>query len=160
MHQSNTLNYIVLKYVTLAFGAYLLLMTLLLLFDPTFDVTVNGVKRPAEPGDSLFTLIPAIFLLLLYLVYGRRVVKMQISRNEFVFTTGGQEQTRAWKEVEEVKRYWLVAPPVYSVTFEDGETYYFNSGLFFIVTPFYVFDLSEMGRFIMKRRKDIALIKA
>lgn len=73
---------------------------------------------------------------------------------------GGEKKTKSWTDVDEVTRYWLVAPPVYSVTFEDGKKYYFTSGLFFIVTPVYVFDLSEMGKFILDRRKDIDLLKS
>lgn len=85
---------------------------------------------------------------------------MRISNNEFDFSARGEKIIKNWNEVENIKKYWFLAPPLYSVRFEnEDKTYFFTTRYFCIVVPFYVFDISEMGSFIKKRKNDIPFLK-
>lgn len=137
-----------------------LLMAVWILIDPTYyEVTVNGVKRDAVMSDSLIPFIFGVIAILIYVTVGKRIVRMRINNNEFAFNIKGKEIVKSWSDVEEIKKYWFVAPPLYSVRFENGNTYFFATKYMCIVIPFYVFDISEMGSFIKKRKMDIPFLK-
>jgi hypothetical protein len=160
MHESSNYSYISIKYIPLIVGLLFLLMAIWVIIDPTYyEITVNGVKRDAVRSDSLMPLIFGILALFVYLTVGRKTVKMKINNNEFVFNFKGKENVESWGDVEKIKKYWFVAPPLYSVKFENGNTFFFTTKYFCIVIPFYVYDISEMGSFIKKRKMEIPFLK-
>ena len=160
MHESSNYSYISIKYIPLIVGLLFLLMAIWVIIDPTYyEITVNGVKRDAVRSDSLMPLIFGILAIFIYLTVGRKTVKMRINNNEFVFNFNGKENVESWGDVEKIKKYWFVAPPLYSVKFENGNTFFFTTKYFCIIIPFYVFDISEMGSFIKKRKTDIPFLK-
>jgi hypothetical protein len=148
------------KFIPLIIGILFLIIAFWIIVDPTYyEVTVNGVKRDAVMSDSLIPFIFGILAILIYVAVGKRTVKMRINRNEFVFKFNGEEIVKNWSEVEEIKKYWFVAPPLYSIKFKNDNTYFFTTKYMCIVIPFYVFDISEMGSFIKKRKMDIPFLK-
>lgn len=160
MHESSNYSYISIKYIPLIVGLLFLLMSIWVIIDPTYyEITVNGVKRDAVRSDSLLPLIFGLFAIIIYLTVGRKTVKMRINNNEFVFNFKGKENVESWGDVEKIKKYWFVAPPLYSVKFENGNNFFFTTKYFCIIIPFYVFDISEMGSFIKKRKMDIPFLK-
>ena len=160
MYESSNYSYVSVKYVPLIIGLLFLTIAFWIMIDPTFEITVNGVKRNAIFSDSYLPLFFGLLSTLFYLTIGQRIVKMRISNNEFEFLVKGEKIIMNWSEVETIKKYWFIAPPIYSVKFENVDrTYFFTTRYLFIVVPFYVFDISEMGNFIKKRKKDIPLLK-
>ena len=160
MHESSNYSYISIKYIPLIVGLLFLLMAIWVIIDPTYyEITVNGVKRDAVRSDSLMPLVFGILAIFIYLTVGRKTVKMRINNNEFVFNFKGKENVESWGDVEKIKKYWFVAPPLYSVKFENGDTFFFTTKYICIIIPFYVFDISEMGSFIKKRKMDIPFLK-
>lgn len=160
MYESSNYSYISIKYVPLIVGMLFLLIAVWILIDPTYyEVTVNGVKRDAVMSDSLIPFIFGILAILIYVTVRKRIVRMRINKNEFLFKFKGEEIVKNWRDVEEIKKYWFVDPPLYSVRFENGNTYFFTTKYMCIVIPFYVFDISEMGSFIKKRKMDIPFLK-
>ena len=154
MYKSNNIGFYGIKYFPLVCGIILLILGFWIIIDPTFEVTVNEVKRKAILTDCIVPFSFAVALFILHFTLGQRVVKMTVTNSSLEFDFKGKRITKSWKEVETIKKYRLVAPPLYSVSFEDDDkSYFFNSGYFFITTPFFVFDLSEMGNFIKERRK-------
>jgi len=131
-----------------------------IMVDPTFEITVNGVKRNAVFSDSYLPLSFGLLTIFYYLTIGKRIVKMRINNNEFEFSIKGEKIIKNWSEVENIKKYWFVAPPIYSVKFENVKrTYFFTTRYWCVVIPFYVFDISEMGNFIKRKKKDIPFLK-
>ena len=160
MYESSNYSYISVKYVPLIIGILFLTIAFWIMVDPTFEITVNGEKRNAIFSDSYLPLIFGILSIFFYLTIGQRIVKMRISNNEFEFSAKGEKINKNWSEVENIKKYWFVVPPIYSVRFENiDKTYFFTTRYLCIVVPFYVFDISEMGNFIKKRKKDIPFLK-
>lgn len=160
MYESSNYSYISIKYIPLIVGLLFLLMAIWVIIDPTYyEITVNGVKRDAVMSDSLIPSIFGVLAILIYWTVGKKTVKMRINNNEFVFNFKGEEVVKSWSDVEEIKKYWFVAPPLYSVKFENDKKFFFTTKYFCIVIPFYVFDISEMGSFIKKRKLDIPFLK-
>lgn len=160
MYESSNYSYASVKYVPLIVGILLLTIAFWIMIDPTFEITVNGVKRDAIFSDSYLPLFLGLLSVLFYLTIGQRIVKMRININAFEFTTKGEKNIKNWSEVETIKKYWFIAPPLYSIRFEnEDKAYFFTTKYFCIVVPFYVFDISDMGDFIKKRKKDIPSIE-
>ncbi len=160
MYESSNYSYVSVKYVPLIIGIVFLTVAFWIMIDPTFEITVNGEKRNAIFSDSYFPLFFGLLCILFYWTIGQRIVKMRISNNEFEFSAKGKKIIKNWNEVENIKKYWFVAPPTYSVRFEnEDKTYFFTTRYICIVIPFYVFDISDMGDFIKKRKMDIPILK-
>jgi len=160
MYESSNYSFISLKYLPLLLGFFFIINALWIIVDPAFEIIENGEKRNAILSDSYIPLILGLFSLLFYFTLGQRVVRMRISNNEFEFRYKKEKIIKDWAVVEKIEKYWFVAPPLYSVKFENENiTYFFTTSILCIVTPGYVFDISDMGAFIKKRRKDIPLLK-
>lgn len=160
MYESSNNSFFSIKYVPIIISVILFTVTLLIFFYPNFEITVNGVERKALLSDSYLPLFFGVVSFLFFIIIGRRVVKMRIDNNEFEFLVRGEKVIKQWSEVKELKKYWFVAPPLYSVRFEnDEDTYFFTTKYVCIVLPFYVIDLSGMGSFIKKRKQDIPFLK-
>lgn len=161
MYQSSNHSFQSVKYSPLFIGIVFLFVGIWIVLAPIFEIEVNGVKKIAEISDSYPNFILGSIFVVYYLLIGKRVVKMNINSDEFWFVHRGNSYVKPWSEVDTLKKYWLAVPPVYGVKFEnDRRTYLFTTRYFCLAMPFYVFDLSEMGRFIKKRKKDIPLLKA
>ncbi|MCB2220217.1 MAG: hypothetical protein KQI35_07485 [Bacteroidetes bacterium] len=137
-------------------GLLFLFMALWIMTDPTLEITVNGVKRHALWTDGLLPLSFGGLALIFYGIVGRRVVAMRMGPQKLQMDYKGKFITKTWAEVETIKKYWLVAPPLYSVTFKnDPKPFYFTTRNWFIATPIGVYDLSAMGKFIRDQKKKI-----
>jgi hypothetical protein len=160
MYESSNYSYVSVKFVPLIIGIMFLTVAFWIMIGPFFEITVNGVKRKAIFSDSYLPLSFGLLTVLFYLTIGQRIVKMKISNNEIEFSVKGEKIRKNWGEVENIKKYWFVAPPFYSVRFENvGRTYFFTTRFLCIVVPFYVFDISEMGSFIKRKKQNIPFLK-
>lgn len=160
MYESSIAGHLTVKYMSLVLGMIFLVLTLFFIFDPSIQITINGEKRDAVFIDSF---IPGIFCLLFFVIYffvGRRVVRIKMNNNHISFKWKGKMVKKSWAEVDSVKRYWMVAPPLYSLKFEnETTTFFFNTRYLCIIIPFYVFDISKMGKFITDKMKEISFLK-
>ncbi|MCB0822911.1 MAG: hypothetical protein KDC09_09460 [Bacteroidales bacterium] len=160
MYQSSTYSYVNIKFIPLIIGLLFIVISIWIMFDPTIEITVNGVKRNAALGDSFFPLLLGLLCILFHLAIGHKIIKLRISNNELEFMANGKKYVKKWSEVSDLKKYWLIAPPLYSIKFKnEKKTYYFTTSYFCIVTPIKVFDLSEMGNFIKKKKSEILMHK-
>lgn len=160
MYKSSIINYFTFKFFPLIAGSISIIISISILLGADFDSTNNSADKKSVYEDAITFFIIGFAILIFYFKICWNFVRMKIYQNHFEFKYNGMSVHRKWVEVEKIKRYWMVAPPFYSVKFENDErVYYFNSGWFYITLPFYVLDLSEMGEFIKNRKKEIESLK-
>ena len=134
MYKSSNFSYVAVKYIPLFIGLLLLIIAFWIMIGLSFEITVNNVKRNAVFSDGFVPLIIGLLAIIFYFTIGQRIVKMKINNNNFEFKIKGIELIKNWDEVETIKKYWIIAPPLYSVKFENDNTTYLFTTAYFCIT--------------------------
>lgn len=158
MHKSKKILYWMFKYGILLIGVLGCLNLVFVIINPESTIEVNGVEKRPDIYDSVILLsFPLLFLLLGMLCY-RKVVRVEMSHSGISITDGNETFEKKWIEVKRLNLFRLVYPPFYSIAFEgESESYWFATNNSFISFPLFTIDLSEMGTFLKRKKKEFRL---
>jgi len=160
MDESNKWNYYHIKYMIPIIGLITSTTSIWCLIDPNLIITENGFIEENKLSYSLILLIIGILGFVYFIFVSKKMIRIKIDINYIEFTYKKETIINEWADIINITRYWAIAPPFYSIRFEnENKTYFFNTGNSHISLPFYVIDTSDMGKFINKKRKDIPLLK-
>lgn len=146
------------KYGILLTGTLFLVNPLWILIDPNATVTVNGEQQLATITDSItLSIIPIIFISI-GIVFYLKLRQINFSYSEIKIYDNLIEIKKTWLDVDKIKMFRSVAPPLYSIKFKgEHRTHWFVTKIWFISIPFYTWDLSEMGDVIQQKKKALRI---
>jgi hypothetical protein len=161
MYESNKWNFYFAKYMFPVIGLIVFLTGIWFLLNPDLIITTDKVPRLVRSSDIITTLTLGLLGFIYYFFLSRRIIKIKVDNHFIEFKYENEIVKKEWAEIEEITKYWAVTPPFYSIRFEnDNKLYYFITGKSFNWIPLYTYrDTSEMGKFILKKRKDIPFLK-
>ena len=157
MYKSNKLITFGQKYGFLIFSSILIIAYLYLSLFPNTEITINGKIQQADYINSLPFLLFGVFFSILYFFYGKELVYVEMDNENIIIKKNRKTYKYSWKQVDKLRLSNIILPPTYKLTLKDNTTAYFCSGAYGLAIPFRVWDFSEMGNFIMKKKKEYRL---
>ncbi len=148
-----------------AFMRHIFLLLAVLFFatsinDYFFDgmVTINGEKVGAGWVGALVFFVLGCIMLLLWLSIKDKVVQVRLGGQNITLYLQDTEAKVNWFEVESLEQVPIVNPPMYKLRVRNRPGYYlFISTSFSINIGGGVYDASDMGSFIRKKKKEVGI---
>ncbi len=157
MHQSDKFQYYFVKYAFIFFGSLFFVVFIALILTNA-EITINVEKENATFQNIFpFFLFPLIFGLIgLYLNKKLKLVKLNDS--QFEISDSNYQRISNWEDIEKIKMLRLVAPPMYTVKFlDEDKAHLFVTRNSFISIAVYTWDLSEMGKIIKRKKRQLGI---
>jgi hypothetical protein len=119
---------------------------------------VNGEKMEQSIVTTLvFGMIGIVCFPIFIAIKGKFVIVKLVGQNATI-KNGENERKINWMEVESLSLIQFVYPPLYKLKVKgDNKVYWFNTENEFIKASGFVKDLSDMGDFIQKKKKELGI---
>jgi len=115
----------------------------------------NGKNGPPDVGFTVFFVLIALFLFLMGELISRKLVRIEVDNNFLKILQHDSIKEVRWDQVEKISRYYFVYPPLYQLKIKGSEEQYlFTTGNSYLQVAGFVRDLSAMGKFITRKKKD------
>lgn len=158
MIESNPIHTLLLKYLLIIIGVFLLIFGSVIFFSPQEKVISETEYQLTDVLDSVILCAIGSLLILVNLLYYGKIKNVSLSCSQITIQEREGERTHEWKEVEELRRLRFFTPPVYKVKLNStGEKFFFVSessqGKYATIDlPFFsiMIDFSEMGKEIKR----------
>lgn len=86
------------------------------------------------------------------------MIRVRLGGQNITIINSEEEIIVPWTEIKALKRVPFVVPPLYKIkTQEDGPTFLFINNPLYLDFGFGIYDMTKMGRFIRKKRKELNL---
>jgi len=155
MYKSSKLYLIFYKYVCLLFSSIWVINWLYLSIAPDSVITINGVTQEANFLNSIIFLIFGAIFSLPYFLVGKKMVYVEMENVKIRIKKNGQFREYEWSQVEYIQLSLIILPPTYRLKITGNpNTFLFCTGINGFAVPFYVWDFTEMGKFIKKMKQE------
>ena len=127
----------------------------------TFLVVAVGLSPLLSERSALYGWLLAgttIVLFLLWRRYQEKVVRVRVSERKIVILKNAQEEEASWSDVESLTQWIVANPPFYRMKVKGKAGHYlFVTQPYFIDSGLGVIDVSDMGDFIRRKKKELGI---
>ncbi|MEM6738120.1 MAG: hypothetical protein AAF620_18840 [Bacteroidota bacterium] len=122
------------------------------------SIVVNGELSKFDLYDLLIAVAIGILMIIFWLLLKNKVVRVKLGGQNVTVYEGGEEEKINWLEIESLNQLIFIQPPLYKLRIKDREGYYlFVTQPFSISFGFGTYDLSEMGSFLKKKKRELEI---
>lgn len=119
---------------------------------------VNGEPRTFDYTQVAFMVAIGLIFVILWLFVKDKVVKVKLGGQNITIYESGEIRTVNWLDVERLNQVMRINPPIYKLWVKGDETYYlFVSEGFSLSFGIGAVDLSDMGSFIKKKKRELGI---
>jgi hypothetical protein len=155
--QSDKLYYRLFKYGLLFVGLLILVLALTSWFI-TDSMTINGEKGTRDIFvTSILGLFGLVFILTFIAIKDKFAV-VKLGNQTIQIEHRGQDVVVNWLDVESISQIQFVHPPLYKIKTRGNESIlWFNTEPKYFNIAGFVTDISDMGEFIKKKKKELGI---
>jgi hypothetical protein len=154
---SNKIYYRLFKYGFLAVGLLIISLSIISWIAPE-SITING--EPSQKDfyvTAIFGLI-GVVLILIFIVIKDKFAIVEIKNQTITISHLGHDITVSWMDVEQISQMQFVYPPLYRIKVKTfPEVIWFNTQPKYFEINGFVTDVSDMGDFIKKKKKELGI---
>lgn len=155
--QSEKSAYYTYKYLPFVCGGFIILVTLLMHIFPE-SATVNGEPGPPDHFTTVIMVLIGIVLFLIPFLYIDKLVLVEVSNQCISIKKGDARVPIEWMSVASVELVPFLFPPLYKLKLKNYDGYFlFNTKQSGGHALFYVWDWSDMGEMIKKKKKELGI---
>lgn len=119
------------------------------------SIVVNGEPTKFDIFDLLIAVAIGILMIVFWLLLKDNVVAVKLGGQNLTIYENGEEEQINWFDIESLSQLIFIQPPLYKLRIKDREGYYlFVTQPFSFNFGFGTYDLSEMGSFLKKKKKE------
>ena len=156
MHSDRSAYYTY-KYVPFFGGALIILMLLLMHIFPE-NSTFNDEPGPPDLWSTVIFILIGLVLFLVPFLYIDKLVRVELGNQYINIKKGDNVVPIEWVNVEKVEMLPFFFPPLYKLKLRNYDGYFlFNTGQSGAYALFFIWDWSEMGSFIKKKKKEFGI---
>ncbi|WP_115870033.1 hypothetical protein [Marinoscillum furvescens] len=120
------------------------------------SVTVNGKPANFEMYDYVKLGGVCILSVIRYLLFSPHFLSVKLGGQNITILDYEPEKLVNWTNVESIRKFWFVFPPLYKLKIKNEEGYYlFTTQPTYMDTGIGTADLSFMGSFIRRKKKEL-----
>ena len=155
--ESNKTYHYFFKYCLLGISILLIIVAGVSWFVPE-TMMINGQQGMQDISITLIFGLISILAFLTFLIIKDKFALVELGNQSIKIKYKGQEENIQWIDVEEVKLFRFVSPPLYKLRLKHrDETIWFNTEPNYVSINGFVSDLSEMGDFIEKKKRELGI---
>lgn len=145
------------KYLPLGAGSVVILMTVFMHVFPERS-TVNGEPGPLGLWNTLLFLLIGTAFILISVFLNEKLVLVELTDQYIYIKKGGKSVPVEWTNVTEVEMLPIFFPPLYKLRIRNFAGYFlFTTKEYGAHAVFFVWDWSDMGSFIKKKKKELGI---
>jgi hypothetical protein len=145
------------KYAPFVCGGIIILTMLLMHVFPE-NSTFNDKPGPPDLWSTLILVLIALVFILIPFLYMDKLVRVELSSQHLNIRKDNEVVPIEWAKVEKVEILPFFFPPLYKLKLKNYDGYFlFNTGQSGAYTLFFVWDWSEMGSLIKKKKKELGI---
>jgi hypothetical protein len=156
--ESNSNYHLFFKYVLLLVGLLLISIPVIWYVFPE-QVEINGEVGASQPLAAIviMELLGVLSIIVFFLVKDKFAI-VELSNQTITIRKEGEERTVNWVDVDFITQIQFVQPPLYKLRIRgEEETIWFNTHPIYVSVGGFTSDLSEMGSFIKKKKRELGL---
>lgn len=155
--ESNRTYHYVFKYGLLGFSILFTLWSVVSWVAPEIT-TVNGRPGTQDPWTTIIFALCGLLTFLVFLLIRDNFAIVALGHQTVEIRRNGQRKTISWLDVEELRLIQFVYPPLYKLKTKGcDDTIWFNTEPRYISIGGVVTDMSEMGRLIQRKKKELRI---
>ncbi|MBN7817990.1 hypothetical protein [Algoriphagus pacificus] len=155
--ESHKTSYTLFKFAPLGIGIIILTSAIISYFYPHL-IIMNGEPMEKDLFITLIFALIGIFFLILFFAIKDKFVWVKMGDQTIEINSGSIKEKVNWLDVESISQIQFVSPPLYSIKLKGKETtHWFNTSNHFMQAGGFTKDMSDMGSFIKKKKRELGI---